>query len=131
MRGRLVESQDMPRKNKAGEVTRKGGALKRWRESIRAAAKHVRRECFETGPVIVDIQLYFSPPKSKKALPYPRPDVDKLTRAVLDALTGVAYKDDSQVVQINATKHYLDEGGHPAEPGARIHWETYTDDTPF
>ena len=32
------------------------------------------------------------------------PDLDKLVRAVLDALTGVCYKDDSQVVYIETEK---------------------------
>jgi len=39
-----------------------------------------------------------------------KPDVDKLARCVLDALTGVLYTDDSQVVEINARKTY---GGAP------------------
>jgi crossover junction endodeoxyribonuclease RusA len=35
-----------------------------------------------------------------------RPDIDKLAMCVLDALTGVAYADDSQVVKFNAWKWY-------------------------
>ena len=34
-------------------------------------------------------------------------DIDKLSRAVLDALTGVAYLDDRQVVDLQARKAYL------------------------
>jgi Holliday junction resolvase RusA-like endonuclease len=34
------------------------------------------------------------------------PDLDKLVRAVLDALTAVAYRDDGQVTRITATKEY-------------------------
>jgi Holliday junction resolvase RusA-like endonuclease len=37
-----------------------------------------------------------------------RPDIDKLARAVLDALTGVAYYDDAQVVELWLTKVYGD-----------------------
>lgn len=33
-------------------------------------------------------------------------DLDKLERALLDALTGIVYVDDSQVVSINASKRY-------------------------
>ena len=33
-------------------------------------------------------------------------DVDKLARAILDGLTGVAFVDDGQVVRIMATKRY-------------------------
>ena len=46
------------------------------------------------------------------------PDLDKLIRAVLDGLTGVAYEDDGQVVQIEAQKLY------GASVGAEIRLET-------
>jgi len=37
--------------------------------------------------------------------PATRPsDLDKLVRAVLDALTGIVWKDDAQVVALKATK---------------------------
>jgi crossover junction endodeoxyribonuclease RusA len=39
------------------------------------------------------------------------PDVDKLVRAVLDALTGIAFVDDSQVVGINAGAEYGNTNG--------------------
>lgn len=42
------------------------------------------------------------------------PDLDKLVRSVLDALTGIVYDDDKQVVSITASKHYADR------PHARI-----------
>jgi Holliday junction resolvase RusA-like endonuclease len=34
------------------------------------------------------------------------PDIDKLARAVLDALTGIVYDDDSQVIELQATKRF-------------------------
>lgn len=37
-------------------------------------------------------------------------DIDKLLRTVLDAMTGIVYKDDSQVVQVTATKRYAKQG---------------------
>jgi crossover junction endodeoxyribonuclease RusA len=39
------------------------------------------------------------------------PDLDKLARAVLDALTGIAWRDDSQVGYMLATKEYGDVPG--------------------
>lgn len=45
-----------------------------------------------------------------------KPDLDKLIRCVLDALTGVAYLDDSQVVFVNAKKEYA----HPSMAGCSI-----------
>jgi Holliday junction resolvase RusA-like endonuclease len=38
--------------------------------------------------------------------PCVRPDVDKLARALLDALTGIAYDDDGQVVALSIRKIY-------------------------
>jgi len=35
-------------------------------------------------------------------------DADKLTRAVLDALTGIVYADDSQVVEMVVSRYYAD-----------------------
>ena len=57
----------------------------------------------------VSILWTLAKPKSKaKRVIHPtcKPDTDKLARAVLDSLTGVAYEDDSQVVQIVARKQY-------------------------
>lgn len=41
--------------------------------------------------------------------PASRPDVDKLARAVLDALKGTAYADDGQVVELHARKLFGDQ----------------------
>lgn len=38
-----------------------------------------------------------------------RPDIDKLERAILDACTGIAFVDDSQVVNVNKHKGWGDE----------------------
>lgn len=39
-----------------------------------------------------------------------KPDLDKLLRALNDGLTGVAFHDDSQVVNIAATKRRAEPG---------------------
>lgn len=46
-----------------------------------------------------------------------RPDLDKMLRALFDSMTGVCWRDDSQVVQVSASKRIseLDE-----QPGCRI-----------
>ena len=46
-----------------------------------------------------------------------KPDVDKLTRCAFDALTGVIWQDDSQVVELTAVKRYAVS---PARPGVTI-----------
>ena len=64
--------------------------------------------------VDMDLVFIFNKPKTvKRNEPYVRPDLDKLIRAVLDGLTGVAYEDDQQVVRLTAQKAYGEtEGVH-------------------
>lgn len=52
------------------------------------------------------------------------PDIDKLIRAVLDALTGVIWFDDSQVAYVEAMKRYGDS------PGVWVDLHSYTPDSP-
>jgi len=47
-------------------------------------------------------------------LPAKKPDIDNLVKAVLDALNGIAYNDDSQVVCLTSRKQYA------AVPGVLI-----------
>ena len=60
--------------------------------------------------VEINITFAFIRPKSVSAKKRPyvivKPDIDKLERAVLDALTHHAYDDDSQVVKLTANKIY-------------------------
>ncbi len=58
-----------------------------------------------------------SHPKRRETLHTKKPDLDKLTRAVLDALIGVVYDDDSQVVALAATKRHAQIA---EQPGASI-----------
>lgn len=55
-------------------------------------------------PVLVVISYYLRKP-AQPARPYPAKfDADKVARAALDALSGVAYEDDSQCVQLVVSK---------------------------
>ena len=40
--------------------------------------------------------------------PTSRPDADNLIKSIADSLNGLAYHDDSQIVYVEATKHYGD-----------------------
>ena len=76
------------------------------------------------GPVVVTLDFALPRPAShyrtgrfaglvKDAAPrFPvsKPDVDKLTRAVLDSLTGSVYGDDAQVVELSVWKRYVGVG---------------------
>lgn len=75
-----------------------------------------------TGPVRLDVAFLFSRIKShyhtgkrsselREGAPVYRdkaPDLDKLIRSIGDALTGVVYRDDSQVVEVQAVKIFTD-----------------------
>ena len=60
------------------------------------------------GPVSVDARFVVERPKSakKRAHPHTKPDLDKLCRALGDALTGVVVTDDSRIVEWRARKEY-------------------------
>jgi Holliday junction resolvase RusA-like endonuclease len=49
-----------------------------------------------------------------------KPDIDKLIRSTFDSMTGVLYRDDSQVVQVRATKVYV-TSDEPAGAVIRIY----------
>ena len=68
-------------------------------------------------PVRVRIDAYYDTPKSesKKKLrnmlagllfPTKKPDWDNIGKIVCDALNGIAWKDDAQIVDGNVLKHY-------------------------
>ena len=84
--------------------------LRPWRSTVaRAALQQVQAKKWRlrTGPVAVRLEFTKRlPQKPKYQHPADVPDIDKLTRAVLDALTGVVYKDDALVVTLSATKRY-------------------------
>ena len=98
--------------------------LKGWQQRIAlAVAPHWPR--VTDAPVRLDIDFHVLRPKShfgtgrnikrlKASAPYEhgrKPDLDKLIRAVLDALTGIVYRDDSQVCWLLAQKRYSEKSG--------------------
>jgi Holliday junction resolvase RusA-like endonuclease len=66
-----------------------------------------------------EIRAYFAVPKSvsktKRDMmlkgqinPTKKPDTDNIAKAILDALNGIAYYDDSQIVDLTVYKRYSD-----------------------
>ncbi len=93
-----------------GRMVEMGKDLKPWRESIRwAALERSHGPLMYEGPVSVRLQFVMprpaSAPKRKTTPGIKRPDVDKLIRSVLDALSSAGvWRDDSQVVEVYASK---------------------------
>jgi crossover junction endodeoxyribonuclease RusA len=99
--------------------------LRSWRHDVASVAKEAMEGASPyTEPVDVRLMFWFSRPKghygsgrnagvlkrSAPIAPAVRPDLDKLTRAVLDALTGICFRDDSQVVGMTVSKLYSNDG---------------------
>ena len=80
------------------------------------------------GPVRIGVRFYMPQPQSRRKERWPvvKPDLDKLVRSVLDALKGVAYEDDSQVVSFGPVLEKV--YALPGEPtGAMIYVEPVTE----
>lgn len=111
--------------------------LEPWQKAIGWAAKAARVPLV-TGPVRIRCEFIFDRPKAhfvngdgvrlKPSAPrfhMQAPDADKLLRAVLDALTKIAWADDKQVVDPSAPKRWAKAG---QRAGVRIEIETLNDE---
>ena len=83
-----------------------GSALAAWRSAIALGARHAGA-LPRDGAISIDMTFFMPKPKTvTRSHPTVAPDLDKLVRAVLDGLTAIAYKDDSQVTSLIARKDY-------------------------
>lgn len=140
-----VEGRPVPQGSMVASYNRKQGvahvhhvageALAQWRASVRLAAREAGAV---QSPSAIAIMVWFGMPRPKAHMrwsggklipkmqhyydePIVSPDLDKLVRAILDALTGVCYADDAQVIQIYASKHYAEKTRvevYEVEPGS-------------
>ena len=72
--------------------------------------------------VSLEVEFVFARPKSipKKVIDHvKKPDLDNLLKAVIDAITGIVIRDDSQIVSLNARKEY----GDPPQTRLRVYYE--------
>lgn len=113
-------------------------ALRDWDRAIRAAFKTNEQPALVAQPLRVTLAFRFARPNSHfgtgrnadtlkpsaPARPTGKPDVDKLARATLDSLTGLAFDDDSRIVELVVSKEYADTvegyGTMTGWSGARI-----------
>jgi crossover junction endodeoxyribonuclease RusA len=91
-----------------------------WRKRVEATAREawLGEEPLE-GPIGVELSFLLPRPKhhykasggvkdwAARRDHVTRPDLDKLVRAVLDGITGIVIRDDSQVYHIEAEKSYV------------------------
>ena len=92
-------------------VHNKTKELMAWRQMVAVSAHSAGCIPIE-GAISITMHFRYERPKSvKRAVPTVPPDLDKQVRSILDALTGVAYVDDSQVTHIIAGKSYAPRAG--------------------
>lgn len=107
----------------AGQLLEQSAYLPAWRQAVKIAAfEEYRRRGIDPGalpvfppgtPVVIESCTFFVGPDQCRAEgtdePLGTPDIDKLLRAVLDALGGAkgsgrVFADDAQVVEIRALR---------------------------
>jgi crossover junction endodeoxyribonuclease RusA len=87
-------------------VHNKTKELMDWRSKVGQAA-HLAGCTPIHGAITITMRFRYLRPKSViRTQPTVPPDLDKQIRSILDALTGIAYQDDSQVIHITASKEY-------------------------
>jgi len=99
-------------------ITSDNRSLKAWEQTVRdrlqavmAETPRADLEALFDGPVLVALEFHLPRPKSlpkRVTLHTKKPDVDKLARSTVDALNGVLFHDDSQVVEVRARKVYAE-----------------------
>lgn len=109
----------MPKGWKRPILTSTNKNLKKWRSGLGEKAAEAISEVADIDfplhskiAVKVSVLFAFIPPKSNKGkytYKTTRPDLDKLIRSTLDAMTGIVYEDDSQVVKVEASKVFRTE----------------------
>jgi Holliday junction resolvase RusA-like endonuclease len=97
-------------------ITSDNSKLKPYRHAVAQVASIAVRDIGESLPmapkheaVMLELDFYFQKPDSvskKRFFPVVKPDIDKLARSTFDALTGILFADDAQVVEVKVRKYY-------------------------
>lgn len=131
----IVEGRPAPGGSKSGYINKRSGKIiiapaskytKPWMELVTSAAKEAHQGELLECAISLTVIFKLSRPKnhwrvngelSKAGLgrPHPtvEPDLTKLLRSTEDALTGILWKDDAQVVRQGTSKRYCRYGELP------------------
>ena len=107
-----------------GRIIAANPKLNSWRDSIATQIATQTHHRLIDGSIRLEFVFTLARPKSVptslRAVPTVKPDLDKLVRAVMDAISLERYcqiiKDDSLVTDLHAAKRYADH----TPPGVRI-----------
>ncbi|MBN1456575.1 MAG: RusA family crossover junction endodeoxyribonuclease [Sedimentisphaerales bacterium] len=140
----LVHGRPAPGGSKSGFFNKRSGRIilapaskytKSWMQTVAAAARFAYKGSLLAGPISLRLTFCIARPKShygksgklvkaglQKPYPIAKPDLTKLIRSTEDALTGIIWKDDAQVVHQITQKRYCSCG---QQAGALITVETF------
>lgn len=80
-----------------------------YQKAIHLYAKSQKIKMLE-GAILIEIDSHYQKKNVKSPIPkITRPDVDNLAKPILDALNGVAWKDDSRVCELRLRKFHDSE----------------------
>lgn len=104
------------RLSRQGKIIPGDSKLKWWSKAV-AFAAHATTKTKLSGPVSVSLRFRFVRPRNTKftEAPYGKPDLDKLVRAVFDALTSHCFEDDAQVCKVFSEKVWASKPGVDVE----------------
>lgn len=124
-----VESDLTPPSFRSHVKPRKGGGhyndevYRTYRDYVRHCAKIEVDHMLTEGPAMLWLKFFYPLPKrvtglrkeylvgEKPQVPYyQKPDIDNITKTIMDALEGIAYRNDAQISQIVCEKVYHRDG---------------------
>ena len=85
-----------------------------YKQTLAAQIAAQNPEYIPEGAISLDCAFIFARPKSlpKKVVDHTKkPDLDNLLKALKDAMTGIVWHDDAQIVSLSARKDYGDVPG--------------------
>ncbi|HBG8471019.1 TPA: RusA family crossover junction endodeoxyribonuclease, partial [Clostridioides difficile] len=111
--------KERPRMNSITKRTYTPNKTRDYEELIRWLYQSKVKYYFE-GYIKMTLRCYYSIAKSNSKKikeqkrnnvlrPSKKPDIDNVIKVVADSLNGIAYKDDTQIVEVVASKYYSDK----------------------
>jgi Holliday junction resolvase RusA-like endonuclease len=106
-----------------------------WRNAVSQAARVAMAQAGARsieGPVAISVTFCLPRPKRLKGHMEPhitRPDLDKLLRSCCDAMSGILFADDAQVVFVTMSKQYAEVGAQPRAVVTVTDAKTYQSDS--
>ena len=104
-----AQAKQRPRFTKGGHIYTPQETLQ-YENVVRYSYIASKGKCYENALKMRVVVFYATKYKNKKGqYRIERPDLSNIVKSIEDGLNGVAYKDDAQIVVLEAEKRYGDE----------------------